>query len=71
MQVKGPALSLQQLRVTAVVQFIPWSGIFHMLWVWPKKEKKKVSLILFSPHAPGSLSFPGLGILWMTGCFGL
>ena len=39
--VKDLVLSLQQFGLLLWLRFILWSGNFHMLWVQPKKKKKK------------------------------
>ena len=40
-QVKDSALSLQRQGSLLWPGFDPWPRNFHMLWVWPKKKKKK------------------------------
>ena len=39
--VKDPALPLLWLRLLLWCMFDPRPGSFCMLWVWPKKKKKK------------------------------
>ena len=39
--VKDPELLQLWCRVQLWCGFNPWPGIFHMLRVWPKKERKK------------------------------
>ena len=39
--VKDPALPQLWHRSQLLLRFDPWPGNFHMMWVQPKKEKKK------------------------------
>ena len=48
--VKDPALPHQQLRLS------PWPGNFHVLWVWPKKKRKKKEFTIVSFYLLCSLS---------------
>ena len=43
--VKDPVSSLLWLRLLLWCRFDSWPGIFCMLWVLPKKRKKKVEAV--------------------------
>ena len=71
-QVKGPALSLQQLRSLLWLRFDPWPGNFHMPQAQPlhltkkkKKKKKKKKSALYPLYRNCFTWRPGPPVAWM------
>ena len=62
-QVKGPALSLQQLGLLLWRRFDPWLGHFHMPQVWPKKKKSDKSSQCVTMGSLGSLEPQDTGLV--------